>query len=163
MAFESWYGHTVCEPPILLPEGNNLILHTTSSPTFLVLVWPALGRRMTPQTALYWSGQLLRHHWRSHVDPLLCWEIRGGTGSTSGFVNYHSIPCISFHHVSVFHPLELRRKDRRSPGRLRDHMGFGPGAHLVLPTCENVDLCNSTSMLSVVVEATLDRQLPLGC
>ena len=28
---------------------------------------------MTSQTAWYWSGQLLEHHWRSHVDPLLCW------------------------------------------------------------------------------------------
>ena len=28
---------------------------------------------MTPQTALYWSGQLLEHYWRSHIDPSLSW------------------------------------------------------------------------------------------
>ena len=35
----------------------------------------------------------------------------------SGVLIYNSIPRISFHHLSVFHPLEIRRKDRRSPGR----------------------------------------------
>ena len=35
--------------------------------------------------------------------------------SVPGFVTFHSR--ISFHHLSVFHPLELRQNDRQSPGR----------------------------------------------